>query len=58
MELGGKGVAAVFLQPNIELNIEVAKLQTFNREASKILGFLMTYRLYIKMKMRNILVKE
>ena len=32
-------------QPNTGSNIEVAKLQTFNREVEKVLEFLTTYRL-------------
>ena len=39
-------------------NIKVAKLQIFNRNISKVLEFLMACRLYIRIKMRNVLVKE
>ena len=45
-------------QPSIGSNIKVAKLQMFDMEAEKILGFLMVCRLYIRMKIRNILVEE
>ena len=55
--VAGEAVAVVF-QPNTESNINIAKLLMFNRKANKILGFLMAYRLFIRMKMRNKLVKE
>jgi len=45
-------------QPNIGSNIEVAKLQTFNREAGKVLEFLIIYRLYIRMRMREAIVEK
>ena len=48
----------VVFQLNTRSNIKVTKPQTFNKKISKVLGFLMTYRLYIRMKMRNMLVKE
>jgi len=45
-------------RPNTKLNIEVAKLQIFNGKISKILGFLMAYKFYIRMRIRNAAVKE
>jgi len=45
-------------RPNTGSNIEVTILQTFNRETGKILGFLMVCRLYIRIKIRDISVKE
>ena len=36
----------------------MARLQVFNRTLEKILGFIMTYKLYIKIKMRGNAVKE
>ena len=46
-------------QPNTESNVEVVKLQMFNGAANKILGFLIVYRLYIRMRrMRDTEVKE
>jgi len=43
---------------NTELNIEVAKPLIFDREVSKMASFVTAYRLYIRMKMRKILVEE
>jgi len=40
---------------NIKSNIKVAKLPT---NTSKVLDFLMVYRLYIRMRIRNILVEK
>jgi len=34
-------------------NIEMAKLLMFNREAREIEGFIMAYKLYLKMRMRG-----
>ena len=45
-------------RPNIRLNIEVAKLLIFNREVSRISGFLMACRLYIRIRMRDVIVEE
>jgi len=36
----------------------MAKPLIFNREANKILEFLMAYKLYIKIRMRDILVEK
>jgi len=40
----GRAVAAEVPQPNTRSNVKVAKLQTFNKETRKVLGFLMIYR--------------
>ena len=53
-----EGVLIVPLQSNIRSNIKVAKLQKFNGKVRKILGFLITCKLYIKMRIRNTTVKE
>ena len=41
------------LWPNTRSNIEVAKLQTFNEEANKVLKFLTAYKFFIRIKIRN-----
>ena len=48
----------VVLRSNTGLNVEVAKLLIFNRDTSKISGFLMACRLFIGMKMRDASVEE
>jgi len=48
----------VVLWPNTRLNIDIVKLLIFNGEAGKVLGFLMACRLFIRIKMRNYLVKK
>ena len=48
----------VVSRPNIESNTEVAKLQVFDGAVKKVLGFIMTCRLFIRMKMRENMVEE
>jgi len=38
--------------------MEVAKLPVFNREAGRVGGFIIVYRLYLRMKMREAMVEE
>jgi len=58
LEVVGAKVAVGTSRPNIGLNIEVAKLQTFDRTVSKVLGFLTVCKLFIRMRMRKMVVKE
>jgi len=39
-------------------NTEVAKPQIFNGKIEKVLGFLMAYRLYIRIRMRDTTVEK
>jgi len=57
VKIGREGVA-VAPGPNTESNVKVAKLQTFNRKIGKISEFLMTCGLYIRMRMRNVVVEK
>ena len=45
-------------RPNTRSNIKVAKPQIFNRKARKISGFLIAYKLYIRIRMRNVIVEK
>jgi len=56
-EVVGKKAAAVS-QFNTKSNIEVAKLQIFDGAANKVSGFLIVYKLYIRMRMRETPVKK
>ena len=59
MLLGAVGVATVEItKPNTSSNVEVIKLQTFNEDMSKVLGFLIACRLYIRMRIREAVVEE
>ena len=40
------------------MSIEVARLQVFDGTSSKITGFIMAYKLYIKIKMRKAVVEK
>jgi len=57
---GGIGIEgeAAASGSNTGSNIDVAKPLTFNGKASKVLGFLIVYRLYIRIRIRETLVKE
>jgi len=48
----------VVSQPNIGSNIGVVKLQTFNGELGKMVGFLTACKLYIRIWKRKAAVKE
>jgi len=45
-------------KPSTGSNINMAKLQIFKRNTSKISEFLITYKLYIRIKMRDTIVEE
>jgi len=42
----------------VESNVKVAKLPIYNRKISKIEGFIMICRLYLRMRMRRVIVEE
>ena len=54
----GEETAAAVSRPNTKLNVKVAKLQIFNRKAGKVLGFLTAYKLFIRMRIRDMMVEE
>ena len=45
-------------ESNTRSNIEVAKALVFNRKAEKVGGFITAYRLYLRMRMRGVMVEE
>ena len=52
------GAGAAVSRSNIGLNTEVAKPQVFNGIARKILEFLIVYKLFIRIRIRNDSVEE
>ena len=52
------GEVAVIPWLNTESNIKVAKPQIFNGESEKVSKFLIVYKLYIRLRIRNIVVEE
>jgi len=57
-EVVGVGVERGAMGSNMGPQIEVAKLLIFNGEAGKVGGFIIVYRLYLRMKMREAIVEE
>jgi len=53
--MGGGGMTEGF---NIGFNVEVVKPLLFNRKAEKIEGFIIVYRLYLRIKMREVTVEK
>ena len=45
-------------RPNTKSNVKVAKPQIFNRKAGKVSGFLIAYKLYIRMRIRDVIMKK
>jgi len=44
--------------PNTRSNVKVAKPPVFSREVGKVGGFIIACRLFLKMKMREVMVEE
>ena len=55
---GGAGVGGEAVGANMSSYMEVAKPAIFNGEAGKVGGFITACRLYIRMKLRGMLVEE
>ena len=45
-------------ESNTESSIEVAKLPVFSREVEKVGGFIIAYRLYLRIKMRGTITEK
>ena len=54
----GEIAVAELSKSNIRSNVDVAKLPIFNGEAEKIADFLIACKLFIKIKIRDVVVKE
>ena len=52
------GAGGTAEESNIGFNIEVAKPPVFNGEASRVEEFIMAYRLYLRMRIREVIVEE
>ena len=58
IEEGEEGVEVEASRYNTGSNVEVAKSPIFNREVSKVVDFVIACKLYIRIRMREILVEE
>ena len=45
-------------RPNAEPNIEVAKLLIFSRKARNVAEFIIAYKLFLRIKMKEVAVEE
>ena len=45
-------------RPNIRFNSKIAKLPTFDEDTNKVTGFVTVYKLYIRIRIKKILVKK
>ena len=57
-EEGAGGTERGMMGSNMGPYVEVAKPAIFNREVGKVGGFVTTCRLYLRMKMREVMVEE
>jgi len=48
----------VALRPSSKFNVEMAKPSLFDEEASNIVGFMTACKLYIRMKMKEVVIEE
>jgi len=46
------------LRPRYRFQLEVAKLPLFDGDSGKVIGFVIAYKLYIRMRMREEMVEE
>ena len=52
------GVGGAMGGSNTGFNIKMAKPLVFNREAKKMEGFIIVYKLYLRMRMRGAMIEE
>ena len=55
---GGAGTGEKAIGSNMGSHIKVAKLAIFNREAAEVGGFIITCRLFLRIKLRGAMVEE
>ena len=53
-----KGAKEITLRPRHEFQPKIVKSPLFDKDLGKVTGFIMTCKLYIRMKMRKELVEE
>jgi len=57
METRG-GETEVIPRPSTWSNVEVATSQTFNESLEKVAGFVMACKLYLRMRMTEVMIEE
>ena len=55
---GGVGAEGMAAGSNVGPHMEVAKPAIFNGEAEKVGGFIISYRLFLRIKLRGTMVEE
>jgi len=56
--VGGAGVEKDVIGSNMRPQMKVAKPPVFNEEAERVEGFIIVYKLYLRMKMKEATVEE
>ena len=57
-EVGEAGVEKDVIGSNMESQMKVAKPPVFNEEAERVGGFIIAYKLYLRIKMKEATVEE
>ena len=52
------GVEGVIERSNTETNIEITKPLVFNKKAAKVESFITVFRLYLRMRIREVMAEE
>jgi len=57
-EVEGAGAEREVMESNMRSQMEIVKLPVFNGEVGRVGGFITTCKLYLRMKIREVMVEE